>query len=79
MLTRARDRDLPPLGRRARALFRVLFVAWLVVWTVSFAEESLVNLAHVIAVLALLSGLVWVVTEMRSGAREAGEGSSREE
>ena len=70
MPTPAPARELSPLERRARAVFRVLFVIWIVLWAASFAIRALSAPSHVVAALALVSGLVWLVAERRASKDE---------
>jgi len=66
--TPPQPRELSPLGRRARTLFRTLFVVWVVSWAGSFKVDAVTDFSHVVALLAMLCGLAWLVSERGSGS-----------
>ena len=59
------DQSPSPLARRARTVFRICFVAWVVLWAASFGVDALTAPSHAVAGLALLCGLVWLLAERR--------------
>jgi len=41
---------------------------WVVSWAVSFKVDAVTDFSHVVALLAMLCGLAWLVSERRSGS-----------
>lgn len=77
MRQRTRDRELPTYGSRARICFRVFFGLWVLVWTASFfvdRSHAMTLASNALMLLGLLSGVIWLVAETRSGYGEGRRG-----